>query len=187
MIMNPGIFPLLWTVMQSGVPSSDDVQRRRNRDVAAQPPCPCRVLVVDDNPDICVIVTAALKAAKSNWQVECAASLTETLVHLAEHKIDVIMLDLCLGDSNGLDTLERVHRVAGDAAIVVMTGMDEDTTAPQAMNTGAQDFISKPLFDTHELPGVLCQAIESRRLLKNVVARNELAAGENQPYGACNV
>jgi DNA-binding NtrC family response regulator len=207
--MNASLWPLLWAAM-SGIPTGDDAPnraargaaaqnatRRRNRDgvrpvteAAPETPEAIKVLVVDDDPDICELVCARLKIENGGkWQTCCAHSLTDALVCMADCKPDVILLDLCLGDSVGLATLERVARVSGAAAIIVMSAMEENETAPPAIMEGAQDFISKPEIDVNELPARICRALESRRLLERIKARNELSHNETtgETYGACHV
>ena len=63
--------------------------------------------------------------------------------YLAEHAVDIILLDLGLPDAQGLDAVRRAHAAAPRIPLVVLTGLDDETLAAQALQEGAQDYLIK--------------------------------------------
>jgi signal transduction histidine kinase len=102
------------------------------------------VLLVEDNPVDAVLVTGLLtKLAAPRFLVTRAGTLQQSLQLLQQQRFDVILLDLMLPDSARLDTLHRVLEQAHDVPIVVLTGLDDEATALDALRHGAQDFLIK--------------------------------------------
>ena len=62
---------------------------------------------------------------------------------LAEHAVDIILLDLGLPDAQGLEAVRRAHAVAPRVPLVVLTGLDDEVLAAQALQEGAQDYLIK--------------------------------------------
>jgi signal transduction histidine kinase len=78
--------------------------------------------------------------------------------------VDVILLDLSLPDSSGLDTLRTLRAAVSNVPIVVLTGNDENTVALQALESGAQDFLVKGQFDQDMLGRALRYALVRSKL-----------------------
>ena len=111
-----------------------------------------RALLIEDNKDQTFIVEKILKVSKkAAFSVEIADTLAKGLELLAKNNIDVILLDLTLPDSIGLDTFARVHAHAPKVPIVIMTGADDDTQAKTALSKGAQDYLVKGFSQHHVL------------------------------------
>ncbi len=103
-----------------------------------------RVLLIEDNPgDARLIQEMLSEASDISFDLECADRLSTGLAHLAAEDTDVILLDLGLPDSQGLETFTRVHAQAPEAPIVVLTGLDDVTLATRAVREGAQDYLVK--------------------------------------------
>jgi diguanylate cyclase (GGDEF)-like protein/PAS domain S-box-containing protein len=92
-----------------------------------------------------------------------ASSLAEALDLLSRESYDVILLDLSLPDSTGLQTLESVHRARADIAIVVLTGMDATDIAIGAVQRGAQDYLVKGHGDGQLVKRSILYAVERHR------------------------
>ena len=82
-----------------------------------------RVLVVEDNPTQSTFARISLQ--RRGLDVDCAATLEEAVAHLNKGPIDVVLLDLSLPDSNGIDTFYSVRDAAGGIPTVVFTGLDD--------------------------------------------------------------
>src|SRR5687767_6085023 len=95
-----------------------------------------KVLVIEDDPAQAALVRALL--AKQSRAHDGAVAR-----HVSAETWDVILLDLNLPDSQGLDTLRRMRRQAPDAPIVVLSGEDDTEVALQALHEGAQDYLLK--------------------------------------------
>ena len=103
-----------------------------------------RALIVEDNPADAYLEKRALRnILPVEFDVYCADRLEDALKLLGDVQFDVILLDLGLPESGGLDTLERVRSAEESVAIVVMTGSAEEATSLQALDRGAQDFLLK--------------------------------------------
>lgn len=84
--------------------------------------------------------------------------------------VDVILLDLSLPDSQGLDTFIRMHTKAPEVPIVVLTGLDDETISVQAMQAGAQDYLIKGQVDSNLLVRSIRYSIERQQLLAELQA-----------------
>ena len=105
-----------------------------------------KVLVVEDNEADAVVVRQRLLAIdEPKFEVEVATTLWEATNHLTwpEVPFEVILLDLGLSDSEGLETYAAVREAAPRLPIVVLTGMDDENLAIKAVRQGAQDWLHK--------------------------------------------
>lgn len=126
-----------------------------------------RVLLVDDNPDDVRLIKAMLIDTKGvTFDFMSAGRFSQGLVCLAEGGIDVLLLDLVLPDSHGLDTFVRVHAQAPGVPIIVLTGTDDEELAASAMRDGAQDYLIKGQLNTNLLSRAIRYAIEGTRAEK---------------------
>ena len=105
---------------------------------------PINVLLVEDNPEDVQVIQAVLSDGEgTDFRVRYADWLSTGLKTLAEGGIDVVLLDLGLPDSKGLETLLNVRQQAPEVAIVVLTSSDDERLASQALQQGAQDYLVK--------------------------------------------
>ena len=104
-----------------------------------------RVLLVEDEPGDARLVTGALKQSRSPaFTVVHDLTLTGALARLAEGEpFDVVLLDLSLPDSSGIETLRRMQQAQRSLPIVIMTGLDDPAFAEGALEAGAQDYLVK--------------------------------------------
>ena len=101
-----------------------------------------RVLLVEDNPGDAELIAIALERA-GNFEMEVCGRLSDTLDRLSRNGLDLVLLDLGLPDSEGLETFLRVNERAPYIPIVVLTGSEDDGLALQAVREGAQDYLVK--------------------------------------------
>jgi diguanylate cyclase (GGDEF)-like protein len=114
------------------------------------------VLLVEDNPADARLIREFLSdATDASFLLHSAVTLAGGLEMIGAHPCDVVLLDLSLPDSQGLNTLHRMHAFVPNIPIIVLTGMDDDTLALTAMRNGAQDYLLKGKFDL----GLLTRAI----------------------------
>lgn len=102
-----------------------------------------RLLVVEDNPADARLLTEVLR--ERGIETRTATTLGEAAARLACDDLDLVLLDLGLADSDGIDSLRRLLADAGERPVVVMTGAGDDALGIQALAAGAEDFISKDL------------------------------------------
>jgi diguanylate cyclase (GGDEF)-like protein len=129
------------------------------------------LLVEDDEEDFLILV-------KSMSENPCCSlvhskSLKESLTNLVKERFDVIILDLNLPDSTGLDTLVTIRRQAHNTPIVVLTGVSDEMVALEAIKSGAQDYISKDELDAKSLKRTVFYAIERHKLLMDIQERED--------------
>jgi diguanylate cyclase (GGDEF)-like protein len=103
-----------------------------------------KLLLIEDNPGDARLVQEMLSEIKPiPFELEWAERLSIGLNRLAIGDIDVVLLDLALPDGSGLDTLFKVRIKAPKAAIIVLTSLDDEELAIQAVREGAQDYLVK--------------------------------------------
>ena len=123
-----------------------------------------RIWIVDDEQGICVSLTFALKGS---YEVQTFRSSAPLYEQLQRESCDVMLLDLKLGDEDGLDVLKRVKEIDPSISIIIMTAYASIGTSVEAMKAGAFTYLTKPL-DLEELKIVLKQALEFRQLSERV-------------------
>ena len=125
-----------------------------------------RVLVIEDDPyDIDYLQELLADVENASFDFACADRLTTGLAYLAEEDFDVILLDLFLPDSRGLDTFLKARQQNPGVPIVVLTCLDDEGLALQAVQAGAQDYLTKGHLDGIVLTRAIRYAIERHRLL----------------------
>ena len=128
-----------------------------------------RVLLVEDNVGDARLIELALAAARwTRFELERVDTLAAALARASQGGIDVMLLDLSLPDSSGIQTLREAYAQAREIPIVVFTGLDDDELAFNAVNEGAQDFLVKGRADTELLDRSIRYAIERHRALEQV-------------------
>ena len=103
-----------------------------------------RVLLVEDNPtDALVAQDELLYAVGVRFEVEVCTRLEPALQRLRSGGLDIVLLDLTLPDSEGLDTFAKLHRQAPDMPVVLLSHRADEAMAMQAVSDGAQDYLVK--------------------------------------------
>jgi len=125
-----------------------------------------KVMLIEDNPGDARLVREMLAGGgDTQFDLQCHDRLSPALEHLAKTENDVVLLDLSLPDSQGLDTITKVHAEARQMPVVVLTGLDDETLAIEAMHQGAQDYLVKGQLDGNLLTRSIRYAIERHRLM----------------------
>ncbi len=101
------------------------------------------ILIVEDNAHIAQLLEAILSANPSVFTFSSAKTVAKGIKCLRVKEIDLILLDLNLPDSSGLDTLETIRAENLGVPIVVLSGMADKEIATQAFERGAQDYLIK--------------------------------------------
>ena len=121
------------------------------------------VLLIEDNEDDAYLIGETLTdRTATDIQLEWVDRLKSGLTRLAEDKIDVVLLDLSLPDSHGLETLDKVQQQAPDVPVIVLTHLDDEAMAVQAVRRGAQDYLVKGRSDGYGLGRAIQYAIERK-------------------------
>ena len=123
-------------------------------------------LLIEDNPaDVQSIESTLAAAGELPLRLECRSCLSTGLARLREGGIDVILLDLSLPDAQGLQSLRQAQAETHAPAppIVVLTGIEEEQTAIEAIRAGAQSYLIKGKVTADLLAHSLSDAIERKR------------------------
>jgi two-component system, NtrC family, response regulator AtoC len=116
------------------------------------------ILVIDDDPAIQHVIRLAL--ARPDWQVTGIADAGPALEErYAPGTFDVVLLDLHLPSASGLEVLRMLREREPDLAVIMLTAYGDVATAVEAMQNGAENFLSKP-FDLSHLEAVVERALE---------------------------
>jgi signal transduction histidine kinase len=132
---------------------------------------PVRTLLVEDNPGDARLLRALLPDGFALVHVE---RLADALV--AARETDVVLLDLSLPDSQGLETFRRLHAAVPDVPVLVLTGHDDSEGAVRAVREGAQDWLVKGHVETDLLGRALRYAIERNRLARRLAELDRMRA-----------
>ena len=126
---------------------------------------PIRILLIEDNPgDVRLIREMLAEAATTGFDLVCADRLSTGLERLLQGGIDILLLDLGLPDSQGVDTFTKVHGEAPEVPIIVLTGLDDDVVAVTSVGAGAQDYLVKGQMDSNLLVRSIRYAIQRQRM-----------------------
>ncbi|MDD4890719.1 MAG: response regulator [Phycisphaerae bacterium] len=137
---------------------------------------PVRALLVEDNPaDARLLRAAVFDGVESEFQIEHVERLNDAIRRLeaGKEKFDVVLLDLNLPDSTGMETVRWAVAAARQAPIIVLTGMDSDTLGMEAVQYGAQDYLTKGQIDRRVMSRAIRYAIERKRFEVDLIAANE--------------
>jgi PAS domain S-box-containing protein len=122
-----------------------------------------KALLIEDDPLYAQAIRGLFMAKGVAFELEWASSLAAGLARLAQNDIDIVLLDLALPDSEGLETFNRIHRSVPDLPVIVLTVTNNDDLAIQAMQAGAQDYLVKGEINRHLLQRAMRYAIERQR------------------------
>lgn len=126
-----------------------------------------KILLVEDNQYDAQIMKVTLDQSHNFYDFELfhSVSLSGAFLLLETHQINVIVLDLLLPDSAGIDTLTQMIEKAEDIPIIVLTGNDNEELGIKSVHLGAQDYLIKGEFGPKSLIRAICYANERQSLL----------------------
>lgn len=119
---------------------------------------PVRILVVEDNPLVRDRVADIAGAAFSDVRVGEASTVEQAREHLRSDRWDLVLLDLNLPGSRGIDTLVQVRKTDARVPVIVVSGLPEDTYGPASLRAGAVAFVPKERA-AHRLAGEVVAAV----------------------------
>jgi signal transduction histidine kinase len=124
-----------------------------------------QVLLVEDNEgDADLLRQMFTKERPGSFELTHLSRMSEAVTHLAKGGVDIVLLDMGLPDGQGIDTVRRARAAAPDVPTIVLTGLDDEVLAAEAMKEGAQDYLIKGQIENRALPRALRHAIERHRM-----------------------
>ena len=134
------------------------------------------LLLVEDNPgDARLLREMFNEEGAHKTELTHVASMGEAEKELAGRAFDIILLDLGLPDSQGLGAVRRAHVAAPRVPLVVLTGLDDESLATQALKEGAQDYLIKGQIDARGLLRALRYAVERKNMEETLFVEQERA------------
>ncbi len=144
------------------------------------------ILVIEDNTDdVFLLRTMLQKVTDRRFELHHIGTLASGLTRLAEGNVDVVLLDLSLPDSSGLETFRAVKARARDVPIIVLSGTDDETLAVNAVHAGAEDYLVKDRVNSQLLTRAIIYAIERTETKRAVLTAEQRYRGifENSVAG----
>jgi signal transduction histidine kinase len=142
---------------------------------------PLRALLVEDNPAdakriALVLEPGPLGAGLMPVSLIQRGSVASACAALRDWPVDVVLLDLTLPDSNGLEALHRVCAASPQTPVIVLSGVADQVLALEAIRAGAQDYVLKPPPDGPTFARILRYACERHRLIRTIDAARASSA-----------
>ncbi|MEN9936357.1 MAG: hypothetical protein RLZZ387_2936 [Chloroflexota bacterium] len=122
---------------------------------------PAKILVVDDERPVRMMLEAALRA--QSYRVECAVSGSDAKEQLAQEEFDVVLLDLQLGDMDGIEVLREIKSRWPATEVILLTAHGSINSAIAALRHGAFDYLLKPA-QVYDIRDRVERGLEQRRV-----------------------
>ncbi|HSF52928.1 MAG TPA: sigma-54 dependent transcriptional regulator [Algoriphagus sp.] len=131
-----------------------------------------RILVIDDDQDLCRVLSNFLK--KSSYEVDVAYKAEEGLKLLRSSSYDLVLCDYKLPDMTGVEVLQKIKVFSSEVAVIMITGYSDVRTAVETFRYGANDYVTKPLYPDELLVTV-------RETIQKNQERNQIRTGKPAP------
>ena len=123
-----------------------------------------KILLIEDNAgDVDLIREMLTETGTVNFSVESVPRLSEAMSRLKSNAIDLVLLDLGLPDSKGLDTFIKLQAAVPDMPIIILTGNTDQHAAVTAVREGAQDYLIKGQFNGNIITRAIRYAVERKQ------------------------
>ncbi len=130
-----------------------------------------KVLLVEDDREFADILRIRLsKETNPRLAITCLPTLQQAQQALTETTWDLILLDLMLPDSSGIQTFSALHSQARHVPIVIMSGLDNDALAIDAVREGAEDYLVKGEINSRFLLRIMHHAIDRHRIKEKLAS-----------------
>ena len=143
-----------------------------------------RVLIVDDDPALLEALPETLRIRMDDLQVDTSDSGQSALQRIGETDYDALVVDIKMPGMDGLELLTEIKRVRPDTPTILITGHGDHDLAVQALRTGAQDYVTKPI-DREYFVTALNRAIECHRLGREVAEKRLKLLHQTEELEAC--
>ena len=138
-----------------------------------------KILIVDDEPAICSSLSFALE---DNYLVKTAGSGEEALAVLAKQEMDIVLLDLRLGNADGMEVLHQIKTLDSSIIVIIMTAYGSIKSSVAAIKAGAFYYLTKPI-NMDELTMLLLNAAEYIGMRSKVAYLNDKLTAQREIAG----
>ena len=144
-----------------------------------------KVLIIDDEKDICFLISEILK--DENYLTYSAINSSEAIAHFNKYNPDLVILDVWLSNSklDGIEILKEFKKITSNVPVIIISGHGTVDLAVSSIKNGAYDFLEKP-FNSDKLLILAKRAIESSRLLDENKNLKELVSPDINLVGNSN-
>lgn len=133
-----------------------------------------KILLIEDNMDDVFLLKKMLAEHQTtSFDIEHKSTLTDAIKILETQHFDIILLDLSLSESEGLDTFTHIHNRFSATPIIVLTGLAAEEPAIMAVRLGAQDYLVKDEVNQHLISRAIRYAIERKSIEETMLAYQE--------------
>jgi PAS domain S-box-containing protein/putative nucleotidyltransferase with HDIG domain len=138
---------------------------------------PVSILLIEDNPGDARLIKQLLSENKqASFRIDIADRLSQGMDRAEKDHYDAVLLDLGLPDSRGINTFTKLNMAFKHLPIVVLSGLDDESTALTAVQEGAQDYLVKGQVDGHTLWRSIRYSIERKRAEKELRSKQLMLA-----------
>ena len=167
------------TTQNAGYISNENKTMFRNKNLKQKQSL--NTLLVEDNPGDAFIIKQLLQYQSSlNFQVTHCSRFSLAIEQLNQEKIDVILLDLGLPDSQGFETISQMIEIAPNIPVIVLTGRDDDDFSVEVVQKGAQDYLVKSELSAEVLIRSIRYSLERIQLVQKLHQREQELSNFNQ-------
>jgi len=138
-----------------------------------------RILVIDDEISICITLVMALE---EKYEAKYTLDAGDGLLLLQQHDFDLVLLDLRIGDRDGLEVLQKIKEMDSTISVIIITAHASIGSSVEAMKKGAYTYLSKPLC-IDEMMICVEQALTFRSLNERVLYLNDELQARNHYFG----
>jgi signal transduction histidine kinase len=129
-----------------------------------------RILLIEDNPGDARLTTELLReAGVLTFECVCADSLESGLALLLDQEFQIVLADMSLGDASGVEIVKQLHERHPTLPMIVLSGLEDETVAMNALHEGAQDYLVKGQGDGHLISRAIRYAMERKRVEAQLV------------------
>ncbi len=125
-----------------------------------------KILCIDDDTDFLISVRMQLR---ETYAVSTAGSIEEGIIALRRDAVDLVLLDVGLGDEDGIEGIRRICHAHPSANIAMLSGRRDPKTVVGALRAGAVDYLTKPI-DRDELEAIITRQEQTRRVRERYAA-----------------
>ena len=137
--------------------------------IGCVPLCTSHILFVEDDPVLAGALEMAFRDADTvDFVIERGATLRAAIALLGSREVDVILLDLNLPDSRGLETFSKIQRVAPELPVIILSGLADEALALESVRAGAQDYVVKGSMSVQVLVRAVRYALERKQLQRQL-------------------
>jgi two-component sensor histidine kinase len=132
-----------------------------------------RIFVIEDNVGDLVLIREMMKDSGLEFEMESSQTLKEGLKTFKELDYDILLLDLGLPDSDGIETFLKAQAELSDKTIIILTGLSDEEQGTMAVSKGAQDYLIKGQIDANLLSRSVRYSLERKKAEKEIKASLE--------------